>query len=104
MELTESRSEVSTVTAGELEVDLIGYQARFNGRDLMLSTSELEVLAILLATRRICSRAELSELLGLYGNRTIDMILSKLRQRVQRGFIRNVHSVGWIVDASRLRD
>lgn len=104
MELTESRSEVSTVTAGELEVDLIGYQARFNGRDLMLSTSELEVLAILLATRRICSRTELSELLGLYGNRTIDMILSKLRQRVQRSFIRNVHSVGWIVDASMLRD
>lgn len=70
----------------------------------MLSTSELEVLAILVATRRICFRTELSESHALYGVRTIDMILSKLRQRVERNFIRNVHSVGWIVDASMLKD
>lgn len=104
MEVTGSDSEVPMVSAGGLEVDLVGYQARFHGRHLDLSTSELEVLAILVASRRICSRTELSESLGLYGARTVDMILSRLRRQVGRTFIRNVHSLGWIVDASMLKD
>ncbi|MEX2587504.1 MAG: hypothetical protein WD602_05860 [Actinomycetota bacterium] len=104
MDITESQSEISTITAGQLEIDLIGYQARFKRTNLELSTSQLEVLAILIASRRICSRTELSESLGLYGARTIDMILSKLRQQVDRDFIRNVHSLGWIVDTSMLKD
>lgn len=104
IEATGADTVPSTVTAGQLEIDLAGYQARFQGRRINLSTSQLEVLAILVASRRICSRKELSEAVGLYGARTVDMILSKIRHRVGRDFIRNVHSLGWIVDTSMLKD
>lgn len=102
--LVESDSDVPSLRAGRLVVDVVGYRAQFNGRQLQLSTSELEILAILGASRRICSRKELSDAIGLHGVRTVDMILSKIRQKVGRDFIRNVHSLGWIIDTTILKD
>lgn len=93
----------SEIRVGQLCVDLGSYRATFRGRDLSLTTSQLEVLALLLVNRhRVCSRQELSAALGLYGNRTIDVILSVIRRQVGTSFLRNVHSMGWIVDAKEL--
>lgn len=91
------------IRVGQLAVDLGSYRASFRGRDLALTTSQLEVLALLLVNRnRVCSRRELSTALGLYGNRTIDVILSVIRRQVGTKFLRNVHSMGWIVDPREL--
>lgn len=92
-----------SVKVGGLEVDLNSYRATFRGRELELNASQLEVLAILLANRsRICSRLELSQVTGLYGARTIDAILTRIRQQVGVDFIKNVHSMGWIIEPDKL--
>lgn len=96
-------SEPWAVKVGNLEVDLSSYRATFGGRELDLNASQLEVLAILLANRsRICSRSELSQATDLYGARTIDAILSRIRQQVGVDFIKNVHNMGWIIEPDKL--
>jgi len=92
-----------TIEAFGLQVDLGGYKATYGGRPLTLTASQIEVLAILLANRlRVCSRRELSQTLGLYGARTIDVMLSNIRSQVGVDFIKNVYNMGWIIDPARL--
>ena len=84
---------------GALVVDLDSYSARLEGRDLEISGSQLELLAILITNRqRVMDRTELAELLGLRHARTVDVLLSNLRQTIGREFVRNVRSRGWIID------
>jgi DNA-binding response OmpR family regulator len=83
---------------GGLEVDLAGHLAAFRGRTLQLSSSQFELLAILVANhRRVVSRAELSERLGLERGRSVDVMLSMLRRQLGCDFVRNVRKRGWIV-------
>lgn len=83
---------------GALEVDLTGHRASFGGRVLNLSSSQLELLAILVSNhRRVVSRAELSESLSLERGRSVDVMLSTLRRELGRDFVRNVRKRGWIV-------
>lgn len=92
-----------SVSVGRLELDLSGYRARFGDRVLALNASQIEVLAILLVNRsRVCSRQELCEALNLYGARSIDEILSRLRRQVGEDFIKNVPNLGWIIDPEKL--
>ncbi|MEX0790541.1 MAG: winged helix-turn-helix domain-containing protein [Actinomycetota bacterium] len=96
-------SQPWAVKVGVLEVDLSSYRAAFRGRELDLNASQLEVLAILLANRsRVCSRLELSQATDLYGARTIDAILTRIRQQVGMDFIKNVHNMGWIIEPEKL--
>lgn len=84
---------------GALVVDLDSYSARLDGRALEVSGSQLELLAVLIANRqRVMDRKELAEALGLRHARTIDVLLSNLRQLIGREFVRNVRSRGWIID------
>ena len=88
---------------GSLEVDRDGYRASFAGRVLALSRSQVELLAILIANaHRVLSRAELSQALGLARPRSVDVLLSGLRQEVGRPFVRNVRNRGWIVEPAAL--
>lgn len=83
---------------GALEIDLAGHLASFQGRTLQLSSSQFELLAILVANhRRVVSRCELSERLGLERGRSVDVMLSMLRRQLGRDFVRNVRKRGWIV-------
>lgn len=103
--LQELLESAEAIRVGQLEVDPGGYRATFKGRPLSLSASQLEVLCLLLANHsRVCSRRELSEALGLHGARTVDVILSEIRRSVGRQFLRNVHSMGWIVDPQKLTE
>jgi DNA-binding response OmpR family regulator len=83
---------------GGLEIDAAGHRAAFRGRALQLSSSQFELLAILVANhRRVVSRAELSEHLGLERGRSVDVMLSMLRRELGCDFVRNVRKRGWIV-------
>lgn len=83
---------------GALELDIEGYRAFFGGRQLCVSASQLELLAILITNHtRVVSRSELSQALGLARARSVDVILSSLRRELGRDFLRNVRNRGWIV-------
>ena len=84
---------------GALAVDLDSYSARLDGHDLDVSGSQLELLAVLIANKqRVMDRSELAGALGLRHARTVDVLLSNLRQLIGRDFVRNVRSRGWIID------
>ena len=86
---------------GALVVDLDAYSARLDGRDLEVKGSQLELLAVLIANKqRVMDRGEIAKLLGLRHARTVDVLLSSLRQSLGRDFVRNVRSRGWIIDPS----
>ncbi len=88
---------------GALIIDMDRYAASFNGDALPLTGSELELLAALAHRRdRVASRRELSDALGLRGGRSVDVLLSSLRQKLPDGAIRNVRARGWIIDADAL--
>lgn len=88
---------------GALELDVDGYRAFFEGRELCVSASQVEALNLLLSNQgRVISREELSLALGLARPRSVDVILSSLRREVGRDFLRNVRSRGWIVVAEAL--
>lgn len=88
---------------GVLEVDPVGYRASFAGRLLEVSRSQLELLAYLIANRqRVVSREELSDALGLARGRSVDVLLSGLRQILGNDFVRNVRNRGWIIEARAL--
>jgi DNA-binding response OmpR family regulator len=83
---------------GALEVDLDGYRASFAGRALSLSSTQFEVLGILVANLgKVTSRAELVGLTGVQHSRSIDVAISTLRKQIGRDFIRNVRKRGWVV-------
>ena len=92
------------LTVGSLELDVEGYRAFFDGRELAVSASQMELLTILINNRgRVVSRIELSEALGLVRARSVDVILSSLRKEIGRDFVRNVRRRGWIVVADELQ-
>lgn len=92
-----------TFELGALVVDLDSYTARLEGRDLEVSGSQLELLAVLIANKhRVMDRREIAGLLGLRHARTVDVLLSTLRRLFERDFVRNVRSRGWIIDQTAL--
>jgi DNA-binding response OmpR family regulator len=91
------------VAAGALRVDLEGYRAWLGDRPLVLSRSQLELLALLVVNRhRVVSREELSRALGLVRGRSVDVLLSGLRRAIGRDFLRNVRNRGWILEPAAL--
>lgn len=94
---------VGPLELGALEVDPVGYRASFAGRLLEVSRSQLELLAYLIANHhRVVSREELSGALGLARGRSVDVLLSGLRTKIGREFVRNVRNRGWIIEARAL--
>lgn len=96
--MTEAGTTARSYRLGALEIDLAGYRASYVSRPLELSTSQLEVLFMLVRNHgRVVSRAELSQAVGLQRARSVDVILSSLRKEIGTNFIRTVRSRGWIV-------
>jgi len=89
--------------AGVLEVDLDAYIARLEGVALELTSSETELLALLISnSRRVVDRKELASAIGLRQARSVDVLLSSLRHKMGREFLRNVRGRGWILDTGKL--
>lgn len=92
------------LSLGRLEVHPEAYTASFDGQWLDLSGTEVEILSFLIANRgKVSSRSELATLVGRRES-TVDILITRLRQKVGRNFIRNVRGRGWIVDSRKLED
>jgi DNA-binding response OmpR family regulator len=86
-----------------LEVDASAYTASFAGREVILSATEIEILSSLIAnSSKVCSRKELAETVGRQ-ERTIDVVISRLRQKIGSDFVRNVRGRGWILNKRLLK-
>jgi DNA-binding response OmpR family regulator len=100
-----SQDAVDIVRAGLVEVNFTTRSARVDGRDLSLTTAELELLGFLVRNPgRVLSRERIME--GTHGinwaafDRSIDVLISRLRQKLgddprQPAFIRTVRGVGY---------
>ena len=93
-----------TLWLGRLQVCPSIYTAYYDGRELEMSGTEIEILSYLIENHgRVSSRPELAEILGRRES-TIDILITRLRQKVGRNFIRNVRGRGWIIDVKQLAD
>ncbi|MHB8512762.1 MAG: winged helix-turn-helix domain-containing protein [Actinomycetota bacterium] len=93
----------TTLIVGMLEVDIAAYTARFDGFELDVSSSQVELLALLIANRdRVLSREDIALGIGLRHARSVDVLLTMLRRSIGRNFVRTVRRRGWILDASAL--
>lgn len=91
------------VQAGRLEVDPAAYRAWFDGRELSLTSTQVELLSLLIANRdRVVGRDAIARSLGLRHARSVDVLLTAIRHRLGRNFVRNVRSRGWILDEASL--
>jgi DNA-binding response OmpR family regulator len=90
------------LSLGPLTVCPVTYMAHFDGRDLQLSGTEIEILSFLIENQgRVSSRSELAEAVDRRES-TVDILITRLRQKVGRNFIRNVRGRGWIIDPKKL--
>lgn len=93
---------IPKLTLGSLEVDPGSYSAFYAGRELSLSPTEIDILTALISnSSKVCSRKELAEAVGRQ-ERTVDVLISGLRQKISPEFIRNVRGRGWIVNSRNI--
>lgn len=93
----------ATLQAGRLIVDPAAYRVWFDGRDVGLTSTQVELLSLLIANRdRVIGRNEIARSLGLRHARSVDVLLTTVRHMLGRNFVRNVRSRGWILDEASL--
>lgn len=93
----------TTLAAGALLVDPAAYRVRFGRHELDLTSTQVELLALLIRNRdRVMARDEIARSLGLRHARSVDVLLTTIRHSLGRNFVRNVRSRGWILDESSL--
>jgi DNA-binding response OmpR family regulator len=104
-----AQSPRTTLTAGELEVDLLSREVRRGGRIVRLSTTEFELLVYLLRNRgHVLSREQILRAVWGYdydpGTNVVDVYIGYLRRKLRdaegwRVPIETVRSVGYRFDA-----
>jgi DNA-binding winged helix-turn-helix (wHTH) protein len=88
---------------GPLELDLDVARASVAGTAIPFSQSELGLLALLVANpHRVLPRGFLADQLGFVHERTIDVMLVRLRELLGVGVIRTIRGRGWILDPESL--
>lgn len=95
------------IECGELVINLVSEQARWQGRPISLRPNEFRVLRFLAENAdRIFSREELIDALGKAGDpghtRTVDVWVKRLRQGLRHAgaahVLRTVHGKGYVLD------
>ncbi len=103
-----AQTPTTTLTGGDVEVDLITREVRRGGTIVRLSTTEFELLSYLLRnTGRVLSREQILRAVWGYeydpGTNVVDVYVGylrrKLRQAAERDPIVTVRSVGYRFDA-----
>jgi two-component system, OmpR family, alkaline phosphatase synthesis response regulator PhoP len=98
-----SKEDAPVLHAGELQIDRERYIIIYKGEDIILARKEFELLA-LLASRpgKVFLRNEiLNQVWGtevIVGDRTIDVHIRKIRQKLQLDCITTVKGVGYKFD------
>jgi two-component system, OmpR family, phosphate regulon response regulator PhoB len=101
------RGPAQMVEVGELQINVAGEQARWQGRLLPLRPNEFRVLRFMAENpNRVLSRQELVEALGKAGDpdylRTVDVWIKRLRSGLRGAgagsLLRTVHGKGYVLD------
>ena len=96
-----------TLEFGELQINVAGEQARWNGELIGLRPNEFRVLRFMAENpNRVLSRQELIDALGKDGDpeylRTVDVWIKRLRQGLRDAgaeqLLRTVHGRGYVLD------
>jgi len=96
----------STITAGELTLDLASHSVSYRG---LLETLPAKEFALLRALAErpgaILSRGQLEDRLYDWGNEVesnaVDVLIHYVRRKFDKDIIRNVRGVGWLVPGPR---
>ncbi len=98
--------EVTMLTFGDMQLDLIKRVAIRNGKEIELTTKEFALLELLMKNpNKVLTRAEISEKVWEYDFDTltniIDVYINHLRAKVDKGFdkrlIHTIRGVGYIL-------
>lgn len=95
-----SKDDISTLQIGDLRIDREKYIVNFQGNDIILARKEFELLALLASKPgKVFLRNEiLSQVWGtevIVGDRTIDVHIRKIRQKLNLDCITTVKGVGY---------
>lgn len=95
-----SKDEPKVLKVGDLEIDREKYIVRYNGEDIILARKEFELLALLAGKPgKVFLRNEiLNTIWGtevIVGDRTIDVHIRKIRQKLNLDCISTVKGVGY---------
>lgn len=95
-----SKDETKVLKVGDLEIDREQYIIRYNGQDIVLARKEFELLALLAGKPgKVFLRNEiLNTIWGtevIVGDRTIDVHIRKIRQKLNLDCISTVKGVGY---------
>ncbi len=92
----------TTISNGEITLDIAGYKAAYRGVSQLLSVKELALMnAFLKQPGMILSRSQLEK--HLYGwidevdSNVVDVLIHGLRKKFDSEIIRNVRGIGWMV-------
>lgn len=93
------------IISGSLVLDRERYLVFRDQQEIMLARKEFELLALLLATpRKVYTRQEIYREIwgGEFGekNRTIDVHIRKLREKVGEQYIKTIKGIGYAFDAA----
>ncbi|MFT3982112.1 MAG: response regulator transcription factor [Ferruginibacter sp.] len=94
------KEESSTIKLGDMEIDREQYLVKLNGNDIVLARKEFELLALLASKPgKVFLRNEiLNQIWGtevIVGDRTIDVHIRKIRQKLGLDCITTVKGVGY---------
>jgi two-component system, OmpR family, alkaline phosphatase synthesis response regulator PhoP len=92
-----------TVTVGNIEVDREKYVVRRDGHDINLPRKEFELIALLASKPgKVFTRNEIMDTIWgsdiIVGDRTIDVHIRKLREKVGEDFIKTIKGIGYKFD------
>jgi two-component system, OmpR family, alkaline phosphatase synthesis response regulator PhoP len=95
--------EPAVLRAGELEIDREKYIVRYNNEDIILARKEFELLALLASKPgKVFLRNEILHTIWgidvIVGDRTIDVHIRKIRQKLNLDCISTVKGVGYKFD------
>ena len=95
--------EYETLTVGNIEIDRERYVVRKNGNDINLPRKEFELIALLASKPgKVFTRNEIMDTIWgsdiIVGDRTIDVHIRKLREKVGEEFIRTIKGIGYKFD------
>ena len=95
-----SDSESSTITLGDLIIDKEKYTVTHNGEELSLPRKEFSLLLLLISKpEKVFTRDEIYNTIWgdtiVVGDRTIDVHIRKLREKIGEDYIRTVKGVGY---------
>ncbi len=96
--------EENLVRIGDLEIDREQYNVRKNGKDLTLPRKEFELLSLLISKPgKVFTRDEIMNRIWgndiIVGDRTIDVHIRKIREKLGDEYIKTIKGVGYKFDS-----